>query len=100
MNRHIKRLKLGTSEANELSDALDRVIEQPSSAAKGNHANLCFVMNDIFKVHLNKSEAVESALYALWRENDVIQSDDPYIYQLKGEKENERYWSERADREG
>jgi hypothetical protein len=101
MNKRIKRLKLGTADASELSDALDRVIDQPASASKGNHAALVYAMKRIFGINLNKGEAVEGALYALWREGDLMQieSSDAYIWELQKSKRNEAYWIERADAE-
>ena len=101
ISKRITRLDLNSAEANELSDALDLVINQPAGAARGNHANLILVMNRIFRVHLNKREALEGAIYALWREDEVdtIVSDDPYIWEIQQERARERRIRDEADTE-
>ena len=99
MDSRITRLDLNSVEASELSEALERVIEQPISVVKGCHANLCYVMSQIFGIRLTKFQAVEGAIYALWREDDLlsIESDDRYINELKQDKAREQYYLEMAD---
>ena len=94
-----KRLDLNSSEAQELSDALDLVIEQPCYVSRGNHANLVWVMKNIFGVNLTKGEAVAGAIWALWREGDLtaITSGDAYIYELQQQERTEQYYIEMAD---
>ena len=101
MNGRITRLKLGTAQADALSDALDQVIAQPASATKGNHAALCYAMKQVFGINLNKGDAVEGALYATWRDGDLMQieSSDTYIYELQKDQRNLTYWLERADQD-
>ena len=87
MNKNIKRLKVGSGAYNYLSDALERVIDQPRGVAAGNHAALIMVMQEVFNVHLTKGEAVKGAVWALWRENDIFVSDDPYIQEFVQERD-------------
>lgn len=53
----------------------------------------------MFNVNLNKRDAVEGALWCLWRQDDIpkIESDDTYIAELKEEKEDDEYWSDEVD---
>lgn len=94
-NSRVHRLDLqkDTEEISIIEYALDRVIAQPRGAGVGNHALLIAAMKEVFNVNLNKRDAVEGALWCLWRENDIdnIQSDDTLHCRAKGrEKERRR----------
>lgn len=102
-NQRVHRLDLSheRDEAAKIEYALERVIAQPRGAGVGNHALLMATMKEVFNVNLNKRDAVEAALWCLWREDDIqkIESDDTYIAELKKEKEQDEFWSELADSE-
>lgn len=53
-------------------------------------------------MNLNKRDAVEAALWCLWREGDIdtIESDDTYIAELKQEKKDDEDWADEADLTG
>jgi len=67
--------------------------------AKGNHYGLVYTMDCIFHVHLTKGEAVAGAIWALWRDCDLlgIGSCDPYVYELQQQERTEQYYIEIAD---
>jgi hypothetical protein len=100
-NSRVYRLDLqkDTEEISIIEYALDRVIAQPRGAGVGNHALLIAAMKEVFNVNLNKRDAVEAALWCLWRENDIqnIESDDTYIAELKEEKKTDDDWADAAD---
>lgn len=79
--------------------ALERVIAQPRGVGAGNHALLIVAMKEVFNVNLNKRDAVEAALWCLWREGDIdtLESDDTYIAELKQEKKDDEDWADEAD---
>jgi hypothetical protein len=85
----------------ELSDALDRVIEQPCSATKGIHAELCWIMKTIFKRNFNKHDAVAGAIWSLWQDADIlsVQSSDPYVMEIQQDERIERHYIEMAEAE-
>ncbi len=98
---HRLHLEKDTAEIATIEYALERVIAQPRSTSVGNHALLMVAMKEVFNVYLNKREAVEAALWCLWRDDDIqrIESDDSYIAELKEEKEDDEFWSDLADSE-
>lgn len=98
--KNVKRLKLQTPDANYLTDALDLVIEQPRGVAAGNHAALCKAMKDVFGHNFTKGEAVKGAIWALWRENDIFATDDPYVREFVQDRDAQQahddFYSEQA----
>jgi len=58
-----KRLTPNTDEYNLVYTHLERVLEQPIGAAKGNHATLMMVMRQLGYGSLNKVDAINLAKY-------------------------------------
>lgn len=75
------------------------VLSRNRAASIGNHALLMAAMKEVFNVNLNKRDAIEAALWCLWREDDIpkIESADSYIAELKQEQDDDEYWAGLAD---